>query len=124
MYRRNLLKLSSVAGLTLLLPKIGLADIAASDGQTLETQELYFLTEIGNNHGHELFLEFKEALHILRNLKANESAFFDIEGTAGHAHAIELNRMEVESIIWGAVVTKKTTIGAGHNHPFAIRLEV
>ena len=124
MNRRNLLKLGSVAGLTMLLPKMGLADVNVPNSEISDREELNFKTEIGNNHGHELVLGFKAATRIFRKLKPDESAFFDIEGGAGHSHAIALTRTEIETILWGKLITKKTTIGAGHNHPFTIQLEV
>ena len=124
MNRRNLLKLSSVAGLAFILPRIGLADVSIPNSEISQPEELNYTTDIQNNHGHALVLGFKAATRIFRRLKQDESAFFDIEGDAGHTHSIELTRIEIESIIWGAVVSKKTTIGAGHNHPFTVRLEV
>ena len=118
MNRRDLLKIGSMIGFGIILPKAVLAqqtDAAALDDVILNV-------EIGNNHGHELVLSPKEALLALRTTKTSGQVFFDIEGTAGHTHSIALSHENLLTLWVDGALQSKTSIGAGHNHPFSIRL--
>lgn len=118
MNRRDLLKIGSMIGIGISLPKPGFAQ----ENETLSTGNVILNVEIGNNHGHELVLSPKDALLALRSAKNSGPVFFDIEGTAGHTHSIGLSHEDLLALWVDGSFFNKTSIGAGHNHPFSIRL--
>ena len=119
MNRRDLLKVGSMIGIGIVLPKLTFAQ----SSNPLPTDEVILNVEIGSNHGHELIISPKVALEALRTTKTSGPVFFDIEGTAGHTHSVSLSHENLLALWVDGTFQSKTSIGAGHNHPFSIRLE-
>ncbi len=118
MNRRDLLKVGSMIGIGIVLPKLALAQAT----EATSSGDVVINVTIANNHGHELVLSPKDALEALRATKTTDQVFFDIEGTAGHTHSIGLTHENLLALFVDGSIQSKTSIGAGHNHPFSIRL--
>lgn len=118
MNRRDLLKVGSMLGVGIVLPKLALAQ----GTEAVSSDSVILSVEIGSNHGHELVLNPKHALLALRTTKNSGPVFFDIEGTAGHTHSIGLSHENLLALWVDGSFMSNTSIGAGHNHPFSIRL--
>ena len=125
MKRRDLLKyLPAITVAAVLIPRTSTAEEIQPQVDDLpeceipvDKTKILLNIEIDRNHGHELVLNAQEALKALQLTKNAElPLFFDIEGKAGHSHAVELSHLDLMSLWTDGVLTKKTSINAGHQH--------
>ncbi len=131
MKRRDLLKyLPAMGAAIVLIPKLSIAEGTVPPVNAIpeceipiDKAKILLNVEIDRNHGHELVLNAQDALKALQLTKnVEQPLFFDIEGTSGHSHAVELNHNDL-MILWvDGALTKKTSINAGHQHTFNLRI--
>lgn len=107
---------------------LGSAAVVASIPMTLQaaecSEELPVDSEITNNHGHDVDLDIKRVMQLLRETKENGPVNFDIQGSSGHPHAIRLSHDTLLKLLVDGEIEETSSNVAGHTHGVLITLTV
>lgn len=80
------------------------------------------ITEIGNNHGHQLQLSLVEALELLKATRGGQTVDVDIQGASGHPHEIKVDESIMVALLAQELVEVNSSTVAGHAHSVTMEL--
>ena len=119
MSRRNFLQFAALGAGTIVAVTIAGPASAQVVKRVLDTTPLApakkLVSTISNNHGHAFVMT-------LENLKKNGAMSYNIKGTSGHPHMIDVTAQVLAALVAKNVVDIVSTNVAGHTH--VVRLQI
>ncbi len=119
MKRRSFFKAIGGATSTAALLSMPLISQANTQGQDIQ-----FLSEIGNNHGHDLQLNIVQVIELMGQTQDGSVVELDIQGQSGHPHAVTLELEQLIDLLVKRELLLESTSVAGHTHSVAIELAI
>lgn len=117
MNRRGFFKMGTKAA-------VGATVLSGLGTSVAQAEELEVMTEISNNHGHELKMTLPMLVALLRKLQPEgQIETLSIQGES-HPHSVSISYDEVLSVLLGEELVVESSNDFSHSHEVTLTLEV